>query len=129
MSNAKTYNELNQASAVNASDKVALAQANKTELVTTTVSDLANAVGELNQAGALAELSLATSIGKNLLAQRLNEKGVQNITPNNTLIEMADALDKLQTVDGSYIITTDIADTDGVSTTLANAGMSCNYCK
>lgn len=104
MANAKTYNELNQASAVNASDKVALAQENKTELVTTTVSDLANAVGELNQAGALAELSLATSIGKNLLAQRLNEKGVQNITPNSTLVEMADAVDKLQTTESSQIL-------------------------
>lgn len=104
MANAKTYNELNQASAVNASDKVALAQENKTELVTTTVGDLANAVGELNQAGALAELSLATSIGKNLLSQRLNEKGVQNITPNSTLVEMADAVDKLQTTEDASLL-------------------------
>lgn len=104
MANAKTYNELNQASAVNASDLVAVAQADKTELQKTTVSDLANAVGELNQAGALAELSLATSIGKNLLAQRLNEKGVQNITPNNTLIEMADAVDKLQTTESVQLL-------------------------
>lgn len=96
MSNAKTYNELNQASAVNASDKVALAQENKTELVATTVSDLANAIGELNQAGALAELSLATSIGKNLLAQRLNEKGVTT-DPSETLVQMADKLRGLQT--------------------------------
>lgn len=95
MANAKTYNELNQTSAVNASDLVAVAQSDKTELQATTVIDLANAVGELNQAGALAELSLATSIGKNLLAQRLNEKGVENITPNSTLVEMADAVDKL----------------------------------
>lgn len=104
MANAKTYNELNQASAVNASDLVAVAQADKTELQKTTVSDLANAVGELNQAGALAELSLATSIGKNLLAQRLNEKGVENITPNSTLVEMADAVDKLQTTESSQIL-------------------------
>ena len=104
MANAKTYNELNQASAVNASDLVAVAQSDKTELQKTTVSDLANAVGELNQAGALAELSLATSIGKNLLAQRLNEKGVENITPNNTLIEMADAVDKLQTTESGQLL-------------------------
>lgn len=98
MANAKTYNELNQASAVNASDKVALAQENNTELVATTVGDLANAVGELNQAGALAELSLATSIGKNLLAQRLNEKGVPT-DPSDTLVQMADKLSGLHTVD------------------------------
>lgn len=104
MANAKTYNELNQAGAVNASDLVAVAQSDKTELQKTTVGDLANAVGELNQAGALAELSLATSIGKNLLAQRLNEKGVQNITPNNTLIEMADAVDKLQTTESGQLL-------------------------
>lgn len=101
---AKTYNELNQTNTVNASDFVALAQSDKTELQKTTVSDLANAVGELNQAGALAELSLATSIGKNLLAQRLNEKGVHNITPNNTLIEMADAVDKLQTTEDASLL-------------------------
>lgn len=95
MANAKQYNDLNTTTAVNSADKVALAQADKTELVTTTVGDLASAVGELNQAGALAELSLATSMGKNLLAQRLNEKGATDITPNNTLIEMADAVDKL----------------------------------
>lgn len=104
MANAKTYNELNQASAVNASDLVAVAQSDKTELQKTTVGDLANVVGELNQAGAMAELSLATSIGKNLLAQRLNEKGVQNITPNNTLIEMADAVDKLQTTEDASLL-------------------------
>lgn len=96
--NAKTYNELNQTSAVNASDKVALAQEDKTELVATTVSDLANAVGELNQAGALSELSLATSIGKNLLAQRLNEKGVE-CAPTDTLVSMADKVNSL-VIDG-----------------------------
>lgn len=103
MSNAKTYNELNQASVVNASDKVALAQENQTELVTTTVSDLANAIGELNQAGALAELSLATSIGKNLLAQRLNEKGVTT-DPSETLVQMADKLRGLTTNDALTFI-------------------------
>lgn len=102
--NAKTYNELNQTTSINASDLVAVAQSDKTELQKTTVNDLANAVGELNQAGALAELSLATSIGKNLLAQRLNEKGVENITPNNTLIEMADAVDKLQTTESIQLL-------------------------
>lgn len=126
---AKQYTDLTKTTSINSSDLVAVAQSDKTELQATTVSDLASAVGELNQTGALAELSLATSIGKNLLAQRLNEKGVQNITPNNTLIEMADAVDKLPTVDGIDIITTDIVDTDGASTTLANASMPCNYCK
>lgn len=126
---AKTYNDLNQATSINASDLVGVAQSDKNELQKTTVSDLANAVGELNQAGALAELSLATSIGKNLLAQRLNEKGVDNITPNSTLVEMADAVNDLQTTSGNAVVATDIADTDGKSTTLANASMSCNYCK
>ena len=92
---AKQYTDLTKTTSINSSDLVAVAQSDKTELQATTVSDLASAVGELNSTGALAELSLATSIGKNLLAQRLNEKGVENITPNNTLIEMADAVDKL----------------------------------
>lgn len=114
MSNAKTYNELNQASAVNASDKVALAQENKTELVATTVGDLANAVGELNQAGALAELSLATSIGKNLLAQRLNEKGVAT-DPSETLVQMADKVRNLQTVSGTSILVSTFLDDSSIS--------------
>lgn len=104
MANAKQYNDLNTTTAVNSADKVALAQADKTELVTTTVGDLASAVGELNQAGALAELSLATSMGKNLLAQRLNEKGATDITPNNTLIEMADAVDGLQVTNSANLL-------------------------
>lgn len=92
--NAKQYNDLNSTKVVNSADKVALAQENQAELVTTTVGDLANAVGELNQAGALAELSLATSIGKNLLAQRLNEKGVE-CAPTDTLVSMADKVNSL----------------------------------
>lgn len=96
--NAKQYNDLNSTKVVNSADKVALAQENQAELVTTTVGDLANAVGELNQAGALAELSLATSIGKNLLAQRLNEKGVE-CAPTDTLVSMADKVNSL-VIDG-----------------------------
>lgn len=96
--NAKQYNDLNSTKVVNSADKVALAQENQAELVTTTVADLANAVGELNQAGALAELSLATSIGKNLLAQRLNEKGVE-CAPTDTLVSMADKVNSL-VIDG-----------------------------
>ena len=96
--NAKQYNDLNSTKVVNSADKVALAQENQTELVTTTVGDLANAVGELNQSGALAELSLATSIGKNLLAQRLNEKGVE-CAPTDTLVSMADKVNSL-VIDG-----------------------------
>lgn len=96
--NAKQYNDLNSTKVVNSADKVALAQENQAELVTTTVGDLANAVGELNQAGALAELALATSIGKNLLAQRLNEKGVE-CAPTDTLVSMADKVNSL-VIDG-----------------------------
>lgn len=101
---AKQYTDLTKTTSINSSDLVAVAQSDKTELQKTTVGDLANAVGELNQAGALAELSLATSIGKNLLAQRLNEKGVENITPNSTLVEMADAVDKLQTTESMQLL-------------------------
>ena len=101
---AKQYTDLTKTTSINSTDLVAVAQSDKTELQATTVSDLANAVGELNQAGALAELSLATSIGKNLLAQRLNEKGVENITPNSTLVEMADAVDKLQTTESGQLL-------------------------
>lgn len=103
--NAKQYTDLNKTTKLNASDLVAVAQNDKTELQATTVNDLASAIGELNSTGALAELSLATSIGKNLLAQRLNEKGVENIRPNSTLVEMADAINDLVVQDSTKFYT------------------------
>ena len=102
--NAKTIQDLNQTTAVSGDDLVVVAQSGATEATKATVSTLAEAVGELNSTGALSELSLATSIGKNLLAQNLTNKGVPT-DPSETLVQMADKLRGLQTTtDASYLI-------------------------
>lgn len=102
--NAKTIQDLNQTTAVSGDDLVVVAQSGAAEATKATVSTLAEAVGELNSTGALSELSLATSIGKNLLAQNLTNKGVPT-DPSETLVQMADKLKNLQTTtDASYLI-------------------------
>lgn len=94
--NAKTIQDLTQTTAVSGDDLVVVAQSGSNEATKATVSTLAAAVGELNSTGALSELSLATSIGKNLLAQNLTNKGVPT-DPSETLVQMADKLRGLQT--------------------------------
>ena len=99
----KQINQLNNAGEIQSSDYVALAQSGQSEATKATISDLAAAVGELNSTGALAELELATSLGKNLLAQRLTEKG-QTCSPSDTLISMADKLESLNIADADKSI-------------------------
>ena len=95
----KQINQLNNAGEIQSSDYVALAQSGQSEATKATISDLAAAVGELNSTGALSELSLATSIGKNLIAQCLTEKGVPT-SPSETLVQMADKIEGLDIADG-----------------------------
>lgn len=89
MANSKQITELIAATGVNSTDQLPLAQSGNNEAVRATVQQLAEAVGELNETGALRELELATSLGKNLLAQNLNEKGIE-ASPSDTLISLAD---------------------------------------
>lgn len=90
----KQINELNDASPLGSGDFLPVSQSGQTEATKTTVGDLASAVGELNETGALSELTLATSIGKNAIAQALTGKGVQT-SPNETLIHMANKINML----------------------------------
>ena len=110
MATSKQITELIAATGVNATDQLPLAQSGHSEAARATVQQLAEAVGELNEKGALRELELATSLGKNLLAQNLTEKGVPT-TPDETLISMADKVNNLQTTESTrYIVS-------GLSTT------------
>ena len=68
MANTKQISQLNPAASVNSTDQLPFAQQGSSEAVRATVSQLAQAVGELNETGAYSELTLATSIGKNILA-------------------------------------------------------------
>ena len=94
MANAKQINQLNEAASLSAETKLAVANPNTTEAESATVSQLAQAVAELNETGAFAEQTLATSMGKNLLAQVLTNKGVET-TSSETLIQMADKVNAL----------------------------------
>lgn len=98
MATTKQIDELNRAAALNNGDILAVAQADKDEAQGVTVATLAQKVADLNTQGALTELALATSVGKNLLAQRLNEKGVE-CAPTDTLVAMADKVNNL-VIDG-----------------------------
>nr|QGT50652.1 hypothetical protein Elusimicrob1349_1220 [uncultured Elusimicrobia bacterium] len=103
MATTKQITELNPASALAASDKLAVAQAGAAEAKSATVSQVAQAVAALNEEGALAELTLATSLGKNLLAQRLTEKGVPT-APSETLAQMADKVGGLVVEDSVEVL-------------------------
>lgn len=114
--NAKTIQDLNQTTAVSGDDLVVVAQSGAAEATKATVSTLAEAVGELNSTGALSELSLATSIGKNLLAQNLTNKGVPT-DPSETRVQMADKVRSLQTVSGTSILVSTFLDDSSISST------------
>lgn len=94
MATAKTIEQLNAATQINATDQMALAQESGKEAVRGSVQMLAGAVAEINQTGALSELAYATSQGKNLLAQNLTAKGVPT-QASETLIQMADKVNLL----------------------------------
>ena len=94
MSDNKKISELGAASTLSGSDMLVVSQSGNSEATRTTVSALAAAIGELNEAGALAELALSTSIGKNLLAQNLNEKGI-TASPTESLVSLADKVGSL----------------------------------
>lgn len=99
MANAKEYKDLTEAASIDTDALVALAQPNAPELQTSKMSALAAKIQEINTDGPLAELELATSIGKQQLAEALTEKGAAS-TPSDTLVQMADKLRGLQTTDG-----------------------------
>lgn len=98
MATGKQINELTQAGSVGASDVVAIAQSGNTEATKASMTQLAQAIGEINESGALSELVYATSQGKALLAQNLTEKGVPTES-NETLIQMADKVGALNVDD------------------------------
>lgn len=90
----KRIDELDAATQVNSTDMFAVAQSGSNEAVRATTSQIADAVKELNETGALSELTYATSQGKNYLAQVLTNKGVTT-QPSETLIQMADKVNAL----------------------------------
>ena len=112
--NAKEYKDLQQAASIADDALVATAEPNATELQTSTVTALAQKIQEINTDGPLAELELATSIGKQQLAEALTEKGVAS-TPSDTLVQMADKLRGLTTNDALTFIKGSILSSNSTS--------------
>lgn len=97
MANAKTYNDLNQATEVNDTDKVALAQSDKQELVTATVGQVAQKVANIVSTDQVTEIVTDLSMGKQIMAQKLQDKGL-DVTASDTLTAMANKVDSLDVV-------------------------------
>ena len=112
--NAKEYKDLQQAASIADDALVATAEPNATELQTSTVTALAQKIQEINTDGPLAELELATSIGKQQLAEALTEKGVAT-TSSETLVQMADKLKGLTTNDALTFIKGSILSSNSTS--------------
>lgn len=92
--NAKEINELNAATSVASADLVAISQAGNTEATKATVEQVSAAVADALEDGAYAELTYATSQGKNAIATALTNKGVAT-SASETLIQMADKVNNL----------------------------------
>ena len=100
MATAKTIEQLDAATQINAGDKLPFAQTAGTEAKSGTVAQLAEAVADINETGALAELVYATSQGKNAVAAALTAKGVTTAA-SETLIQMADKVNNLNVDTGA----------------------------
>lgn len=100
MATAKTIEQLDAATQINAGDKLPFAQTTGMEAKSGTVAQLAEAVADINEDGALAELVYATSQGKNAVAAALTAKGAAT-TASETLIQMADKVNNLNVDTGA----------------------------
>lgn len=100
MANSKEYKDLTEAASISDDALVAMAQPNAPELQTSKVSALAAKIQEINTDGPLAELELATSIGKQQLAEALTEKGVDT-EASETLVQMADKVRNIEVDDST----------------------------
>lgn len=95
--NAKQYSDLEQATTVNDTDLVAVAQSDANELKTATVSQVATKVANIVSTDQLTEFITDIGLGKQVLAQKLNDKGA-GVTASDTLIQMAAKIDPLDVV-------------------------------
>lgn len=95
--NAKEYKDLQQATAVNNTDLFAVAQEDSNELKTVTTEQVAERVAEIVSTDQVQELISDLAMGKQVLAQALNNKGA-NATASDTLTTMASKLQEFDVV-------------------------------
>lgn len=135
----KTINDLNEATSLNSEDVLPISQSGQSEATKATVGQLvsyvAGSIGGTGSgssdggAGSMSELVYATDQGKNLLAQRLTEKGVPT-TSSETLIQMADKVQNLiidnsvDVLEGPIYYKNESVNIDSVYNTLAFQSLS-----
>lgn len=122
MANAKTYNDLNQATEVNDTDKIALAQSDKNELVTATVGQVATKVAGIVSTDQLTEFVTDVGLGKQVLAQKLQDKGL-DVTAADTLTTMANKVDTLDVVGAKEYVISNVISIESGSYGVGSYGM------
>ena len=121
-SNAKTYNDLNQATEVNDTDKLALAQSDKQELVTATVGQVAQKVANIVSTDQVTEIVTDLGIGKQIMAQKLQDKGL-DVTASDTLTAMANKVDTLDVVGAKEYVLSNVISIESGSYGVGSYGM------
>lgn len=121
-SNAKTYNDLNQATEVNDTDKLALAQSGKQELVTATVGQVAQKVANIVSTDQVTEIVTDLGMGKQIMAQKLQDKGL-DVTASDTLTAMANKVDSLDVVGAKEYVIGNVVTIEQASYGVGSYGM------
>lgn len=121
-SNAKTYNDLNQATEVNDTDKLALAQSDKQELVTATVGQVAQKVANIVSTDQVTEIVTDLGMGKQIMAQKLQDKGL-DVTASDTLTAMANKVDTLDVVGAKEYVIGNVVTIEQASYGVGSYGM------
>lgn len=122
MANAKTYNDLNQATEVNDTDKLALAQSDKQELVTATVGQVAQKVANIVSTDQVTEIVTDLGMGKQIMAQKLQDKGL-DVTAADTLTTMANKVDTLDVVGAKEYLISNVISITSDSYGMGSYGM------
>ncbi|WP_428077797.1 hypothetical protein [Candidatus Avelusimicrobium alvi] len=91
MANAKQYTDLQTTETLNDTDLMAVSQSGATELKTTTVGAVASRAAEIVSTDQVQEIVADLGLGKQILAQTLQDKGVDT-TASDTLSQMATKL-------------------------------------
>lgn len=97
MATTKQYNDLQDGGNIQTGDKLAVARAGASELLTVPAESLAQRAAEIVSTDQMQEFVADIGLGKQVLAQALNNKGA-NVQASDTLAQMASKVDKLEVV-------------------------------
>lgn len=97
MATTKQYNDLQDGGNIQTGDKLAVARAGASELLTVPAESLAQRAAEIVSTDQMQEFVADIGLGKQVLAQALNNKGA-NVQASDTLAQMASKVDKLDVV-------------------------------